>query len=108
MTFLESSILNRLEQSSDSINVYDRFRMAVLSYLQLLSDKVLGPLGKGSVHGLKSYVSQHREAGWHTPLFILVEYTYYLNSISDTSQNDAAIKKARDAAAESIVYALVS
>ncbi|KAL5498614.1 hypothetical protein ACEPAH_1969 [Sanghuangporus vaninii] len=103
------TILRRLERSPEAGYTYDRFRIAVQDYLQLLSEKFRGLSGSKFSQSTKDYVTQQRRRGWHAPLFILIEYAYGLRSLSEEPPRHsmkALMRNARDASAEVIVCAL--
>ncbi|KAL5521684.1 hypothetical protein ACEPAF_2432 [Sanghuangporus sanghuang] len=102
------TILRRLERSPEAGYAYDRFRIAVRDYLQLLLEHLGGLSGSKLSQSAKDYITQQRQRGWHTSLFILIEYSYGLRSLSEEPQRHpikALMRDARDSAAEVIVYA---
>ncbi|EJD05532.1 uncharacterized protein FOMMEDRAFT_145041 [Fomitiporia mediterranea MF3/22] len=99
------SILKRLERSPQSNYVYDRVRLAVHAYLKRLALQLSEPT-RAILQNLKSYVAEQRIAGWHTLLFILIEFAHGLEKLQSVLQNNAAVRSVGDAAADAIVYAL--
>ncbi|KAL5476869.1 hypothetical protein ACEPAI_3055 [Sanghuangporus weigelae] len=103
------NILRRLEYSPEAGYAYDRFRIAVQGYLQLLLEQLGGLVGSKSSQSTKDCITRQRQRGWHAPLFILTEYAYGLRSFSEEPPRNyikVLMRDVRDAAAEIIVYAL--
>ena len=102
-----SSVLRQLERSPESGYIYDRFRIALRDYLQLLLEHSSERPNSSSSRSAKDIVAQQRQRGWHTPMFILIEYAYGPKSLSEEHHRNRMLRDARDAAAEAITYALV-
>ncbi|KAL5514284.1 hypothetical protein ACEPAG_2372 [Sanghuangporus baumii] len=103
------TILRRIECSPEAGYVYDRLRISVQDYLHLLLEHLGGLSGSKLSQSAKDYIIRQRQRGWHTSLFILIEYVYGLGSLSQEPPRysvKAMMRDARDAAAEVIVYAL--